>query len=214
MIENNIKDENVFKKSYYEIINEGKSLRSLSIELGVERRKLKKEILKKLNEEEKKSFEEAIKDKNYKNKEAENIGRNKKEKAIHTEEYKAAIQNLSQKGISLSHIEDIYNRCQERNQTKISRDTLVYKLIELIGYFDERNKGIEEESKGYVSSEDVVNMILKNPRIINSDIKNNIISKCAIITDKNDGNNALANIKIKNNPGVFRKTIKNIREGK
>lgn len=142
------------------------------------------------------------------------LGRNKKEKAVKTESYQEAIESLAQKGVLPSWIESIYDRCQKKAQTKISRDTLAFKLVELLQYFEERNIGLTEESKGYISSEDVVNMILKNPRIITSDVKNNIIPKCAVITDKNDGDNMLANIKIKNNPGIFRKTIKNIREGR
>ncbi len=142
------------------------------------------------------------------------LGRNKKEKAIKTESYQEAIESLAQKGVSPSWIESIYDRGQENAQTKISRDTLAFKLVELLQYFEERNIGLTEESKGYISSEDVINMILKNPRIITSDVKNNIIAKCAVITDKNDGDNMLANIKIKNNPGIFRKTIKDIREGR
>lgn len=142
------------------------------------------------------------------------VGRNKKEKAIKTESYQEAIECLAQKGILPNWIESIYERCQEKAQTKIARDTLAFKLVELLQYFEKRNIGLTEESKGYISSEDVINMILKNPRIITSDVENNIIPKCIVITDKNDGDNVVANIKIKNNPGIFRKTIKNIREGK
>lgn len=99
-------------------------------------------------------------------------------------------------------------------QTKIARDTLASKLLALMNYFNERNTGIQQESKAYINVEDVINMILKNPRIINSDIQNNIIAKCQVITDKKQGDVRKANVLFKSNPGVFRKTIKNIREGK
>ena len=57
-------------------------------------------------------------------------------------------------------------------------------------------------------------MIMRNPRIINSDIKNNIIAKCELLTDKKGGNIREANKLIKSNPGVFRKTVKTIKEGR
>jgi len=56
-------------------------------------------------------------------------------------------------------------------------------------------------------------MIMRNPRIINSSISNNIIVKCQIITEKK-GSIKDANMLIKSNPGIFRKTGKTIREGK
>ena len=49
---------------------------------------------------------------------------------------------------------------------------------------------------------------------LNNNITNYLSKNNIVITDKNDGDNVVANIKIKNNPGIFRKTIKNIREGK
>ena len=49
---------------------------------------------------------------------------------------------------------------------------------------------------------------------MNSDINNNIIAKCQAITGKKENDVRAANIAIKSNPGIFRKTMKNIIEGK
>lgn len=142
------------------------------------------------------------------------LGRDKKKKALEGDKYKKALEQLAKLSIQPEQIEAIYNRCQEKKQSKVSRDTLAIKLVELLQYFNSRNYNISEKSKGYISNEDVVQMILKNPRLMSSDIINNIIPKCSIITQKNEGNLELANIKIKSNPGVFRKTINNIKEGR
>ena len=57
-------------------------------------------------------------------------------------------------------------------------------------------------------------MVIKNPRIMSSDIHNNIIIKCEVLTEKKEGNIRETNKLIKSNPGVFRKTIKTIKEGR
>lgn len=142
------------------------------------------------------------------------VGRDKKKKAVESEEYKLTIESLAKGGIQPEWIEAIYARCQERKQTKISRFTLATKLLKLLEYFEERNESIEKDSNGYMESKDVVEMILRNPRIISSDINENIIAKCEIITEKNGGNIQEANEKIKNNPGIFRKKREDIEKGK
>lgn len=141
-------------------------------------------------------------------------GRDKKKRAIESEEYKENIKELAKQQVTADDIESIYYRCQEKPQTKIARDTLAVKLLALLNYFNERNEGIEEYNQAYINKEDVIEMILKNPRIMNSDINNNIIAKCQAITGKKENDVRAANIAIKSNPGIFRKTMKNIIEGK
>ena len=141
------------------------------------------------------------------------VGRDVKRKALESEEYKQNIEILAERGITPENIEMIYNKCQQRPQTKLAKHTLASKLVELLEYFDERNMGLEYNSKGIISKDDAIEMIMKNPRLINSSISNNIIPKCIAITEKK-GNVRLANIAIKSNPGIFRKTEKSIREGK
>jgi len=211
-MEEDIQLDNILRHAYSDIIN-GKSLREVSKEVGIERRRLKKLIESILSEEEKQSFNNAVNRKNNRKK-ISNINRDKKAKALESEEYKKVVEELTKRGVQPLWIEQIYNRCQERPQTQISRDTLATKLLELLDYFSTRNENITEESNGYISIEDVIEMILRNPRIITSDIKNKIIPKCAIITAKNDENVVLANVKIKSNPGIFNKSSENIRKGR
>ena len=210
-MQNNTNIENILRQVYNSVVVEGKSLRAVSEETGVDRKKIKKLMPEILSQEELVEFNNAVNRRNNKLKEGQ---RNKKAKALETDSYKIAIETLANREIQPEWIEEIYERCQEKNQTKISRYTLATKLVELLEYFEGRNEGIVEESEGYISSEDVIQMILKNPRMINSDIKRNIIPKCSIITIKSDNNVGAANMKIKSNPGIFRKTMKDISYGR
>lgn len=141
------------------------------------------------------------------------VGRDKKKKALQSDEYKEDIKKLEDRGITLEIIEMIYNRCQQRPQTKITKHTLASKLVNLLEYFDERNKGMEDSSMGFISKEDTIEMIMKNPRIITSSINDNIVIKCQVLDEKKK-NIRDANILIKSNPGLFRKTVKSIKEGR
>lgn len=211
-MQEDIKLENLLRQAYNDIIN-GKSLREVSKEIGIERRRLKKLIESILSEEEKQSFDNTINKKNNKIK-VSNSNRDKKSRVLESEGYKEMIEKLATRGVNEEDIQQIYDRCQEKPQTKVARDTLVSKLIALLEYFDTRNKGIDEENQGYISKDDAIEMIMRNPRIINSDIKNNIMVKCQILTDKKQGNITEANKLIKSNPGVFRKTVQTIKEGR
>ena len=210
-MQNNTNLESVLRNIYQSIVLERKSLRTVSEETGMDRKKIKKLMIEILSPEELKQFNNAVSRRNNQLKDGKT---DKKAKALKEESYKETIDMLVSKGVQPEWIEAIYVRCQEKNQTKISKDTLAIKLLELLEYFKERNVGIPEDSGAYISSEDVVGMILKNPRIINSDISRNIIPKCSIITVKNDNNVGVANMKIKSNPGVFRKTLKDISDGR
>lgn len=141
------------------------------------------------------------------------VGRDKKKKALQSDEYKGDIEKLEEKGITLEIIQMIYDRCQQRPQTKITRHTLASKLVNLLEYFDERNKGMEESSKEFISIDDTIEMIMKNPRIITSSISDNIVIKCQVLDEKKKSVRE-ANILIKSNPGLFRKTVKSIIEGR
>lgn len=210
----NIVSDDKIIEAYNSIVKEGLSLRKVSENTGIERKKLKKLIQSILSEEELIEFNKALRKKNNRSKAGSLNNRHKKEKALEGKDYKEAIVELAQRELNPEWIEEIYNRCQERKQSKVSRDTLAIKLVELLKYFETRNEDIPETSKGYIANEDVIQMVLRNPRMITSDINNNIIPKCSIITQKNEGDIKLANEKIKSNPGIFRKSIKNIKEGR
>ena len=140
--------------------------------------------------------------------------RNKKKKALESDKYKEEIEELAVRGVTPDDIQKIYDRCQERTQTKIARHTLVSKLTALLEYFSTRNEGIREESKAYINKDDVIEMIMRNPRMITSDIDKNIIVKCELLTTKKDGDVKEANKLIKSNPGIFKKTVQTIKEGR
>lgn len=202
--------EQKLRNAYEDIINRKKSLRTVSTELQIDRKEIKKLMQEILSESELEIFKNSLSRNNNKLKDGK---RNKKAKAINREEYKKAIISLADKGILPEQIEAIFNRCQERKQTKLSRDTLAIKLEELLNYCNQRNEGLKEESDGFMANEDVIQMVIKNPRIISGDIKKNFVAKCSLITVKNNNDVELANVKIKRNPGIFRKTIKDIEKG-
>lgn len=200
------------RQAYSSITNGSSSLRKESERLGIERKKLKELIRESLSEEELEKFNKVLDKMNKRNKHGENSTRNKKGKALLTREYQQKIEQLVARGVMPEDIQAIYNRCQQRTQTMVARDTLAVKLLALLDYFNTRNDGIEK-SEAYISKDDVITMILRNPRIMSSDIEQNIIAKCQVITDKK-GSCARANMIIKSNPGIFRKSVKDIREGK
>ena len=201
----------LLRQAYIDFISGTKSLREISEETKIDRKRIKKLMEIILTPEELEKFNKVLNKRNNKTK----VGkRGKKERAIQGDKYKDAIEKLAKMGVTPTYIEDIYNRCQQKKQTMISRDTLALKLVELLKYFKGRNLGIDEANPGYISIEDVKEMILRNPKMMTSGIESSIIPKCVVITEKNDNNVKVANMKIKSNPGIFRKTIKNIREGK
>lgn len=209
----NIKDLEQHEKveqAYKLIMKEGLSLRAVSEQIGIERKKLKTLIENILNEEEMVKFQNRVSSKNKKEKNTGRVGRDKKKKALESDEYKIAINELAKRKILPEWIDKIYLRCQEKKQTKIAKDTLAIKLVELLEYFDKRNNGIQEDSPQYITSEDVVDMILRCPRLITMGLEKNIIVKSDAITLRNNGNIGKANEQIRNNPSIFTKSLEQI----
>lgn len=201
------------RQAYSSIVSGTSSLRKEAERLGIERRKLKEMIRESLSGTELEKFNNVLDKMNKRNKHGENSSRKKKQKALLTREYEQTIEELVAREVMPEDIQAIYDRCQERPQTMVARDTLAVKLLALLDYFNTRNEGIGEESRAYISKDDVIAMIIRNPRIMSSDVEQNIIAKCQVITNKK-GSPAGANMLIKSNPGIFRKSVKDIREGK
>lgn len=210
-MEENVDLQNVIKQAYSCIVNEKMSLREVSNIVGIERKKLKKLMETNLSQEELEKLKYRL---GVNNNQKRDGKRHKKAKALNGKPYQDAIEALAQRQIKPEWLEEIYQRCQERPQSKITKDTLAIKLVELLEYFETRNQDITQNRSGYISAEDVIEMIKRNPRLITSDLENNIIPKCTMITKKNDEDIELANEKIKSNPGIFRKSIKTIKEGR
>ena len=195
--------------AYKKIVFNKASLTSVSLELGIERKRLKKLIEQILSEEEKQKFEEVLSNNSKKGKNTGRKGRDKKKKALEGDEYKEAIRKLAMNGITPKIIEDIYLKCQQKKQSKISRDTLAIKLVKYLEYFESRNSGIRPEEEAYISANDVVDMILRNPRMITSDLNNTIINIFTKLDEKS-GNTRETNKDLKRNPVKF--NMKNMLE--
>ena len=193
--------------AYEKIVFNKASLTSVSLELGIERKRLKKLIEQILSEEEKQKFEEVLSNNNKKGKNTGRKGRDKKKKALEGEEYKEAIRELAIKGLTPENIEKIYLKCQQKKQTKISRDTLAIKLVKYLEYFESRNEGIESDNEAYITKEDVIDMILRNPRMMTIDLNNTIIEVFTTL-DKKSGSSSETNITLKKHP--FKINMKNI----
>ena len=199
---NGLEQHERVEQAYKLIMQEGLSLRAASEQVGIERKKLKTLIENTLNEEEMVIFQDRVSSKNKKEKNTGRVGRDKKKKALESNEYKIAIGELAKRKILPEWIDKIYLRCQEKKQTKIAKDTLAY--------FDKRNNGIQEDSPQYLTSDDVVDMILRCPRLITMGLEKNIIVKIDAITSKNNGNIGEANNQIRNNPSIFTKSLEQI----
>ena len=207
---NGLEQHERVEQAYKLIMQEGFSLRAASEQVGIERKKLKTLIENTLNEEEMVKFQDRVSSKNKKEKNTGRVGRDKKKKALESDEYIIAIGELAKRKILPEWIDEIYLRCQEKKQTKIAKDTLAIKLVELLEYFDKRNEGIQEDSPQYLTSEDVVEMILRCPRLITMGLEKNIIVKSDAITLRNNGNIGKANEQIRNNPSIFTKSLEQI----
>lgn len=207
---NGLEQHERVEQAYKLIMQEGLSLRAASEQVGIERKKLKTLIENTLNEEEMVKFQDRVSSKNKKEKNTGRVGRDKKKKALESDEYIIAIGELAKRKILPEWIDEIYLRCQEKKQTKIAKDTLAIKLVELLEYFDKRNDEIQEDSPQYLTSEDVVDMILRCPRLITMGLEKNIIVKIDAITSKNNGNIGEANNQIRNNPSIFTKSLEQI----
>lgn len=207
---NGLEQHERVEQAYKLIMQEGLSLRAASEQVGIERKKLKTLIENTLNEEEMVKFQDRVSSKNKKEKNTGRVGRDKKKKALESDEYIIAIGELAKRKILPEWIDEIYLRCQEKKQTKIAKDTLAIKLVELLEYFDKRNDEIQEASPQYLTSEDVVDMILRCPRLITMGLEKNIIVKIDAITSKNNGNIGEANNQIRNNPSIFTKSLEQI----
>lgn len=207
---NGLEQHERVEQAYKLIMQEGLSLRASSEQVGIERKKLKTLIENTLNEEEMVKFQDRVSSKNKKEKNTGRVGRDKKKKVLESDEYIIAIGELAKRKILPEWIDEIYLRCQEKKQTKIAKDTLAIKLVELLEYFDKRNDGIQEDSPQYLTSDDVVDMILRCPRLITMGLEKNIIVKIDAITSKNNGNIGEANNQIRNNPSIFTKSLEQI----
>lgn len=189
-----------------EEIMKGQSISSVAKNIGMDRKTLKLKIINLISEEERESFE---------NKLSKNLRKNKvsikRQKKIDAEEnYKKTVNELVEKGIKKEDIEIIYEILSSNSHSKMSKDTFVIKLLDLLYFSEERNKGIDEESKGYISKDNLIEMIRKDKKFMTSDINKKIKPVCQLMDDNSDLTKPEVNEIIKQNPHIFRNSTKKI----
>ena len=186
-------------------IMQGQSISSIAREIGIDRKDLKSKILEILSDEEKNEFNKKLKY-NFRGnrKSVRNIKReNKKEK------YKMAVQTLVRLGITKEDIETISKVLRENRHTTMSKDTFAIKLVEILEFIKERNQGIEVNDEGYITSKDVINMILKDPRFMTNDVKRKLKPMCDILDNcSSNVNKYQINSYMKQYPEIFKNSIK------
>lgn len=189
-------------------IMQGQSISSIAREIGIDRKDLKSKILEILSDEEKNEFNEKLKHNFRRNrKSARNIKRENRE-----EKYKVAVQTLVRLGITKEDIETISKVLSENHHTTMSKDTFAIKLVEILEFIKERNQGIEVNDEGYITSKDVINMILKDPRFMTNDVKRKLKPMCDILDNwSSNVNKYQINSYIKQYPEIFKNSIKKLK---
>ncbi len=189
-------------------IMQGQSISSIAREVGIDRKHLKSKILEILSDEEKNEFNEKLKYNFRRNrKSAINIKRENKE-----ERYKMAVQALVRLGITKEDIENISKVLSGNRHTTMSKDTFAIKLVEILEFIKERNQGIEFNDEGYITSKDVIDMILKDPRFMTNDVKRKLKPMCDILDNwSSNVNKYQINSYIKQYPEIFKNSIKKLK---
>ena len=189
-------------------IMQGQSISSIAREIGIDRKDLKSKILEILSDEEKNEFNEKLKHNFRRNrKSARNIKKENRE-----EKYKVAVQTLVRLGITKEDIETISRVLSENNHTTMSKDTFAIKLVEIFEFIKERNQGIEVNDEGYITSKDVINMILKDPRFMTNDVKRKLKPMCDILDNwSSNVSKYQINSYMKQYPEIFKNSIKKLK---
>ena len=189
-------------------IMQGQSISSIAREIGVDRKDLKSKILEILSDEEKNEFNEKLKHNFRRNrKSARNIKKENRE-----EKYKMAVQTLVRLGITKEDIETISRVLSTNRHTTMAKDTFAIKLVEILEFIKERNQGIEVNDEGYITSKDVINMIIKDPRFMTNDVKRKLKPMCDILDNwSSNVNKYQINSYIKQYPEIFKNSIKKLK---
>lgn len=92
----------------------------------------------------------------------------------------------------------------------MAKDTFVLKLLDLLEFAEMRSKDIKPEDTGYIGKKEVMEMIKRDPKIMTNDMRNKIRPMCETLEKRPDFSKADVNEIIKNNPHIFRNSIKKI----
>lgn len=190
-----------------ETIMSGKSITSVSKGLAIDRKELKKNILELLDEDEKKRFEKKL----YSNYRKNRVNKRIKKRVINEEAYKKAVEELVKKGINKDDIETIYTISSANPHTKLAKDTFVFKILDLLEFCEQRNQGLDENSRGYITKKDLLQMLQRDPKLITSDVNGKINPICEILDEQEKLGTEDVNEIIKNNPHIFRNSVLKMR---
>ena len=184
----------------------GESISSLARETGVDRRTLKNKILEILSDDEKVEFEQKL-NSNFKRNRVSVRNAKRKNREV---SYKQGIHELVLMGITDEDIEIIFRAISSNKHTAMAKDTFVSSLIEIFNFVEERNIGLRPDSKGYITKEDVINMILKQPKFMTNDVRGKIKPMCDIFDGCSSKDQV--NQSIKQYPEIFKNSIKRVKE--
>ena len=189
-------------------IMRGQSIRSLAEELHIDRKTLKKKILEVLSEEEKEEFQKVLSNNFRKNKKSQRVIK----KEQREENYQKAIEQLTQLGIRKEDIEAIFKSINKNEHTTMAKDTFAIKLVEIFDFIEKRNKGINPDDKGYITKQDVICMILRDPRFMTNDIKRKLEPMCDIFDNWSPNiSKSQINRYIVKYPRIFKNSIKKLK---
>lgn len=192
-------------KAKEEIIS-GKSITTMAKELGIDRKKLKKDIITILTDSELSEFENKLNSNYRKNK----ISIRREKQKSKEEQYGRTLEKLIKMGIKKEYIEEIATLINNDQRNKMAKDTFVIKLLELLKFCEERNTGLSKEDKGYISHKDLLNMIKRDKKFMTNDVNRKLKPVCEIL-DKHEGlTRTDVNEIIKGHPHIFRNSIKKI----
>ena len=189
-------------------IMQGQSISSLARKLGIDRKTLKKKILEILPDEQIEEFEKILHTNFRRNRKSiKNIKKENKEG-----NYKQAVQTLVSLGITNDDIETIFQSINRNPHTTMAKDTFAIKLVEIFQFIQKRNEGIEVEDKGYITKEDVIHMISRDPRFMTNDVERKLEPMCDIFDNwsANITKNQV-NVYIKQYPEVFKNSVKKLK---
>lgn len=194
------RDYKAIIQEVYQRIMKGESLTEISNDIGVDRKTLRTKMREFLNEDQNKQMDDILKvgrkvNPNSKTK----TYRGKKE----NKDLSSELKILADSGITPEQIEEIFEKMNLNKVTKFTRETFIYKLLEILELVQKRNNEIDPESKGFISIKDMVDMILKNPRMMSRDSNTKLSHLFKVFDDEANLSKESTNKFIKIYPGVL-----------
>lgn len=193
----------------YKRVMVGESLRSISESLGVDKKTLRAKMKEYLDTKQNEEMDARLKVGRKKNPNSKlTIPQGKKKSKNLDKELKF----LADSGITPEQIEVVFEKMKLNRATKITRETFVYKLLEILQLIEKRNNGINPKSRGFISTDDIVKMILANPRIMSIDSNRRLGELFKLFDDEANLTVESTNRFLKSNPLVLNNGINKLRQ--